>query len=287
MSAVHLVKLPVNQREFTSWALDRGYLSVPRADGRGRPKEADIGYALHSVLSTLFGAHAPRPFAVPEINGHRQRSKTAGPGRSCIDLLGYTDAPLDTLRTLAELADDELQNTINWDGAKCRPMPQRWPKNIRLRFDLRACPVRRLRHQLTTAPQARKLPERTFEANSEIDEYHAAVIQARDAGKTLPTQPEAYKGWLGRRFAPQPGEPQTAALVENSTSIKAYRTTRLLRRAAAADKQGSSQWLTRPEVLFSGLLEIIEPDAFPELLRRGVGRHCAFGFGMLLLGPPR
>ena len=40
-----------------------------------------------------------------------------------------------------------------------------------------------------------------------------------------------------------------------------------------------------PDVTVDGTLEIIEPEAFANLLIRGVGRHCAFGFGMLLLRP--
>ncbi|MEE8524028.1 MAG: type I-E CRISPR-associated protein Cas6/Cse3/CasE [Thermoanaerobaculia bacterium] len=42
----------------------------------------------------------------------------------------------------------------------------------------------------------------------------------------------------------------------------------------------------RPDALLTGTLEVTDPDAFATLLARGVGRHRAFGFGMLLLRPP-
>ena len=35
-----------------------------------------------------------------------------------------------------------------------------------------------------------------------------------------------------------------------------------------------------------GILTITDPIAFAELLKRGVGRHRAYGYGMLLLRPP-
>jgi len=42
----------------------------------------------------------------------------------------------------------------------------------------------------------------------------------------------------------------------------------------------------RPDALFTGELTIRDAEAFARLLARGIGRHRAFGFGMLLLRPP-
>jgi CRISPR system Cascade subunit CasE len=39
-------------------------------------------------------------------------------------------------------------------------------------------------------------------------------------------------------------------------------------------------------VSFRGEFNITDRDGFDQLLRRGIGRHRAFGFGMLLLSPP-
>ena len=36
-----------------------------------------------------------------------------------------------------------------------------------------------------------------------------------------------------------------------------------------------------------GILAITDPTAFADLLARGVGRHRAYGYGMLLLRPAR
>ena len=37
MTNLHLVRLPVDLRAFTAWALDCSYLAIPRGDGRGKP----------------------------------------------------------------------------------------------------------------------------------------------------------------------------------------------------------------------------------------------------------
>jgi CRISPR system Cascade subunit CasE len=42
-----------------------------------------------------------------------------------------------------------------------------------------------------------------------------------------------------------------------------------------------------PEASFSGILRVIDGAALSAALARGIGRHRAFGFGMLLLRPAR
>jgi CRISPR system Cascade subunit CasE len=41
-----------------------------------------------------------------------------------------------------------------------------------------------------------------------------------------------------------------------------------------------------PDVILAGELTVADAEGFLALLARGVGRHRAFGFGMLLLSPP-
>ena len=40
-----------------------------------------------------------------------------------------------------------------------------------------------------------------------------------------------------------------------------------------------------PDVGFSGVLVVHDGEKFARLLSHGVGRHTAFGYGMLLLRP--
>ena len=286
MTNVHLVRLPLDLRAFTGWALDRRYLDTPPGDGRGRPRDAEIGYALHAALAGLFGTQSPRPFTIPPAGQRERRSTVVGPEPSVgvLELFGYASAPVDTLRTLAHLADDDLRAIIDWDEARSKQMPTRWPKNLRLRFDLRACPVRRIMKPLTTRPRP-NLPVLTLCKGKEVDAFQVAAVRARDSSEPIPSRDLIYIEWLKERLAPQPDRPQTVLLVPNSVRVDAYRSVRLLRRPRAEYGHRSTQWLTRPDVRFSGLLEIADPEAFSALLVSGVGRHCGFGFGMMLLKP--
>jgi len=63
--------------------------------------------------------------------------------------------------------------------------------------------------------------------------------------------------------------------------IASFQRERLSRRTHETDRRAHS--VERPDVAFEGTLEVTDANAFDALLRRGIGRHRAFGFGMLLL----
>jgi CRISPR system Cascade subunit CasE len=44
--------------------------------------------------------------------------------------------------------------------------------------------------------------------------------------------------------------------------------------------------INRPEATFHGTFEIQDPTQFAAMLARGVGRHRAYGYGMVLLRAP-
>lgn len=285
MTDLYLVHLPLNLREFTTWALGHRYLDTPPGDGRGRPRDSEMGYALHAALTGLFGVQSPRPFAIPPL-GRRERRRASAAMESrggMLDLFGYTRVPVDTLQSLAQLADDELRATINWEGARSKSMPSRWPTDLRLRFDLRACPVRRIMKPVTTRERP-NLPATTISKGKEVDAFQVAAART-SAGSEPPTRDQVYIEWLRERLVPRPERPQAVALVPNSVRVEAYRSVRLLRRPRGENGRRSPQWLTRPDVRYTGLLDIVSPGTFSDLLASGVGRHCGFGFGMLLLKP--
>ena len=285
MTALHLVSLPLNVRALTAWALDRGYLSTPPGDGRGRPRDAELGYALHAALAGSFGEQSPRPFDVPLSGWHgHKRPGTASPAAT-VDLLGYARAPIEALRTLAALAvDADLRAMIHWDRAQSRPMPDHWPAGLRLRFDLRACPVRRIMKPFETNGRPGR-PAVAFQARAEVDAYQVAAARAAEDGRPLPQRDRTYVEWLAERLAAGGTGGPIVQLLADSVRVEAYRSVRMLRRPAGRDGRRSPRWLTRPDVRFTGLLDIADPKAFSALLASGVGRHCGFGFGMLLLKP--
>jgi CRISPR system Cascade subunit CasE len=51
------------------------------------------------------------------------------------------------------------------------------------------------------------------------------------------------------------------------------------------DKSRRLRSVEGPDASFSGVLVVEDPEKFAGLLAHGVGRHAAFGYGMLLLRP--
>ena len=70
------------------------------------------------------------------------------------------------------------------------------------------------------------------------------------------------------------------------TSLHSFRLVRQLRRARSATGVRSAAQLIRPQAEVRSEIIVKEPDLFARLLARGIGRHTAFGYGMLLLRPP-
>jgi len=68
-------------------------------------------------------------------------------------------------------------------------------------------------------------------------------------------------------------------------SIVGFRRVKVFRRDRGKG-HSNKRGIEKPDVIFSGELVIRRPIEFGDLLKRGVGRHRAFGFGMLLLRPP-
>ena len=108
-----------------------------------------------------------------------------------------------------------------------------------------------------------------------------------DGSGTAPfTRGEVYGDWLRRQFS-------DAAELEHAT-LEAFRLTRTFRRDRSRDLRLIPPSSTKmkgaaghPDATFTGTLTVRDADAFAALLARGVGRHRAFGFGMLLLRPPQ
>lgn len=286
MTDLHLVQAPLRLRAFTEWALHRGFLTVPPADGRGRPREPDLGYALHAALAGLFGKTAPRPFSVAFTGAGPSRAPL-GRYDAGLPILGYSAADAEALLAIAELADQQFLDLWDLDALRVRAVPTHLPVGLRLAFDLRACPVKRRKAGLPFTTNLRSASRKsvTFSGGGrEVDAFQLATVRAEQRGETHPRRDAVYADWLRERFAGTPERELPLRLVGNSVRVRSYRSTRLLRRPH--DGNGRvPRWLTRPEVWFSGEAEVVDGAALPAFLSRGVGRHCGFGFGMMLLRP--
>jgi CRISPR system Cascade subunit CasE len=192
-----------------------------------------------------------------------------------VPVLGYTFCAEAALREHAgTYADPARYAACTWDGLASKPLPD-LAAGRRLGFELRACPVVRLA-KATEVPGKDGKPLR-YEAGHEVDVWVHRQFFARPAGDPADVdRAAAYADWLGERLG--------AAAELGAVRLDGFRRLRLVRCDHAAPRK--NRILERPEALLRGDLVVRDGAAFRQLLARGVGRHRAYGFGMLLLRPP-
>jgi len=211
----------------------------------------DRGYLIHAALRKAFGSAGPQPFLVEEKTG----------GRS-IKLLGYSRHPASDLVQQQAAAEPLLAAVFPKDLILSKPMPDQWPGGRTFGFRVRCCPVVR----------------RSDEQNrvSERDAFLATCLRH-------PEEPidreEVYLDWLNQKVS----RDGAASLV--SAELRQFRLFTPVRRGQGRRPARLRDGGRRPEAIIEGKLKVENPDGFAGLLERGVGRHRAFGFGMLLLRP--
>lgn len=280
-----------------SFRPDLGRLLRLAARERLLPPGDDPGYAIHAVFAAAFGEHAPKPWVLlPPGQG-------GGPaGR----LLAYAESPLVVLRQHATtFADPAFAAPLALDDAESRPMPTTFPAGARLGFRVRVRPVVRTGRPLAGHPSTADRGDRARERDAYLAHVTArgraadgapnnvggnAAEPGPSAGALL-SRAECYLGWLDARLrdagASIVREPDRASPDGPCTArVEAFRFTRLLARNRSAG-QSRSQHTDGPDATITGTLVVDDPSLFATGLARGVGRFRAFGFGMLLLSPPR
>lgn len=254
---LHLIRLPVDLGRLARAAGDRGWT-------RGRAETFDEGAALHHLLGETFGPGALQPFRllVPP---------RAGTG----SLYAYASEPASRLaETAAAVGAPEAVAALPPDRLEGKPMPASWREGQRLGFDLRIRPVVRLDAEVPPPGDRRGARAHGFRKGSEVDAFLAFALREhpdRRDGMTAEarTREDVYVSWLGARLNP-------AADVEEAHLVR-------FRRTLAARGGGAKEG---PDATLHGVLSITDPEAFADRLARGVGRHKAYGYGMLLLRPP-
>ncbi len=232
---------------------------------------ADEGYALHAALRALFGELAPKPFSLDP-------SSAAQLGR--VRVLAYTAASeVELLNAMDSATRDDLLPTFAAGDPWFRPLPTVFARGQRLRYEVRVCPVRRANRSgdvvLGGARRTR------FGKGAEIDVYVVDRLRAEESGTPIESSREAvYADWLSAQLT-RHGD----AHLDSARLVRFQR--RRFARRGAPDGNGrrKRRRIERPDATLAGQLTVGEPRRFHELLTRGVGRHRAFGFGMLLLRP--
>jgi|YelNatPaOPRAMG01_1025707.scaffolds.fasta_scaffold22055_4 CRISPR system Cascade subunit CasE len=225
----------------------------------GLPLDAvDEGYLAHCVMRAMFADLAPQPFAT-----------RGGRGRT-LRVLGYCSGSDEELRAKAEaFAEPLAYAACDFSAMAAKPMPRAWRPGMRLGFEVRVCPVSRLSASSTRPVDNGREP-------GETDCFLAACLAA--GASTRVDREQVYLRWLGRELF------RGGAARMLAGRMLSFRRVRLSRRDHGAGRR--TIICERPDAVMTGSLEIADPASFDALLRRGIGRHRAFGFGMLLLKPP-
>jgi CRISPR system Cascade subunit CasE len=233
----------------------------------------DEGRVLHHLLVETFGkVSVPDTGETPLQKAAFQPFRVMASGRTA-SLYGYSDPLPDDMRATAQtFATPESLALLPLDRMDAKPMPEVWRQGQLLGFDLRTPPVVRLKFALPATRDHMGEIQRPWEAGAEVDAFLAHVLRTAPQGD--PATQEAsreplYCDWLAARLAP-------AADLLADTRLVRFRRIRISREARREV----------PEAVFHGTLRITNPAAFARLLARGVGRHCAYGFGLVLLRPP-
>ena len=232
MSALHLVRLPLDPPRLLRFAFEHGI----------RQEDETLGYTLHAWLAALFGEAAPKPFRY--FDARRE-------------VLGYAREDAATLMARAEQHGSlGALAALDQANVESKAMPAAWQPGQRLHLEVLVCPVSR-------------------KDDEEKDVYLRALDNLGDAA---PARSEVYRQWFLRHW-------EGIADFEHVELQGMRARVPLVRRA----RNGANRLthVERPQALFAGNAVIRDAERFQALLARGIGRHRAFGFGMILLAPPR
>ena len=219
----------------------------------GSRRLQDLDHATHCLLIECFGRDlAPSPF----------RLITPSDGAKGV-LYGYGCGDADALREAAAICADPLQSRIvPADGLDSKPMPTQWQVGKQIGFEVRLRPV------------ARRAIEEAHRNHRDIDVFQAEA-ERHPKGEMKRSRQQVYTEWLSHQLDKRRG----ACLDLTRVQLVSFQRTRVFRMAQ------SPRYSEGPDAVVRGVLTVTDPEAFAALLARGVGRHRAYGYGMLLLRP--
>lgn len=242
---LQMIRAEINVRDFQRWM--------------GMRRLQDPDHAMHCLLVESFGKDlAPKPFRVMTPRGGSQ---------GC--LYGYDNADADALREAATIYADPLQAGIIPAGRiESKPMPSEWEVGKNLGFEVRVRPTKRLN---SGSVKTRRVQDIEKLRRGEWDAFQLAAMQC-PKGTMNRSREEVYRDWLAERL-----ERCGGATLESAT-LQSFQRTRAVRKQHRRYSEG-------PDALMRGTLTVTDGAAFTKLLAGGVGRHRAYGYGMLLLRP--
>lgn len=219
----------------------------------GSRRIEDTDRAMHALLTECFGDLAPKPF----------RLIAPRSGRLGV-LYGYGQADAAALQEQGAICADPVQiRAIPHERIQSKPMPATLRSGVRLGFETRIRPV------------VRRSRGAEGRGGSERDAFQIEAMR-HPSGAMPRTREAVYIDWLSSEVERRGGARLEA---EHSRMVSFQR-----RRSQFTPK---SRPVEGPDAVMWGSLIVTDSEAFTNLLARGVGRHRAYGYGMLLLRPAR
>ena len=253
-----MIYLPLDMRKFNRWAAQRDLV---------KNNVFDKGYAFHIFLCSTFGKSTLQPFRLFASDRSRNAS-----------IYAYSDCESESLREMARtVGTPDCLAVVDLESILSKPMRFEFPSGQLLGFDVQIRPVRRLLRDLYDSKS-----QTTFSKGSEIDAFRVKLIREYPRGWSEKeyisknrgeSRPKIYIEWLIERLG------DSVEIDPNDCHLKSYQRTRLWR----GDRVGSEG----PEAVIHGCLTVAKADKFAAIVRKGVGRHKAYGYGMLMLRPPK
>lgn len=267
--AIQMIRLVLDRRE-----------TLRIATRHRLPPGTDDGAILHAGLAELFARSSERA-AIPLHNFAVDDTVASARGRpDLLFLLGYSPFDAHELMRLMGPARGRLLM-----DCQSRAVPH-LPTGFRAGFRVRVCPVVRTRRLGDRErPSDRQGKPRPVEIDAWLAFRHASgggvterpAAPFAHAASVWTEREQVYGAWLARELGGEGG-----AALEEPPRLVAFQRTAMRRRA-----KDSRRTLERPDATLEGVIRIIDAVRFRARLLRGVGRHRAFGFGMLLLHPAR
>ena len=254
---LNLIYVPIDMREFNRWAGQR------RLIRHGTFYE---GFALHVLLSGMFGKSILKPFRIFTSGRHRAAT-----------LYAYTNTDKRELQRLADFsATPDSQVVLDPQKMLSKHMPTEFSPGQRLGFDVRVRPVRRIKSELPDRKSGRIIAK-----GSEVDAFLVSLLHRIEDGvgdeqvidqHKSESRENIYFKWLTERLG------DSAQLRKEECHLSAFRRSRVMR--------GDGVGPEGPDATLHGTLSVKDPTEFSNIVRKGIGRHRAYGYGMLLLRPP-
>ena len=214
---------------------------------RGIPED---DWAFHVLLTELFG------------QGQNLRPYRTLPSRSL--LYGYSRRTAAELQADLDFASPAQHGIIPPASLRSRPLPETWQPGRRLGFEIKLCPLKRAYAPAAPGTRRSKPIER---------DLYAYKLQRKAQGEIVPPRAIVYGQWLQYRM-----EKQGGARLEQVALVDYYPLT--------TQRDPNRSPIALPVATMEGVCTVQDPEKFQELLGQGLGRHLAYGYGMLLIKPP-